>query len=100
LAERQPPDPRLFFSVAVVSRQRNDQDPLFDVIQFRSQCQVCSSGFDPRVLEPAHQSTSKLVAATRYELLHGTSPDEAWSRLESVGIMDEMVDTIVGRAQQ
>jgi hypothetical protein len=63
------------------------------------ECQVCKSGFDPKVLEPAHQSTFKLVAATRYELLHGTSPNEARSRLESVGLQDDMVDAILGMAQ-
>ena len=63
------------------------------------ECQVCKNGFDPKVLERAHQNTFKLAAATRYELLHGTSPDEARSRLESVGLQDEMVEAILGMAQ-
>ena len=64
------------------------------------ECQVCESGFDPKVLEPAHQSLFKLAAATRYELLHGASPDEARSRLEAVGLQDDMVEAILGMAQK
>ena len=56
--------------------------------------------FDPRVLEPAHQGELKLVAATRHELLHGSSPAEARGRLESVGLQDDMVEAILGMAQQ
>ena len=63
------------------------------------ECQVCKSGFDPRVLEPAHQGELKLVAATRHELLHGSSPAEARGRLESVGLAEEMVETMLRMAQ-
>jgi hypothetical protein len=63
------------------------------------ECQVCKGGFDPKVLEPAHQGMFKLAAATRYELLHGASPDEARGRLESVGLQDDMVEAILGMAQ-
>ena len=63
------------------------------------ECQVCKNGFDPRVLEPSHQGMFKLAAATRYELLHGASPDEARWRLEAVGLQDEMVEAILGMAQ-
>ena len=63
------------------------------------ECQVCKCGFDPRVLEPAHQGMLKLVAATRHELLHGSSPAEARGRLESVGLAEEMVETMLRMAQ-
>ena len=64
------------------------------------ECQVCKSGFDPRVLEPVHQGALKLVAATRHELLHeGASPAEARDRLEAVGLGEEMVDTLLRMAQ-
>jgi hypothetical protein len=76
--------------------------PLFETRNLGEavECQVCKSGFDPKVLEPAHQGMFKLVAATRYELVHGTSPLDARSRLESVGLQDEMVEAIIGMAQQ
>jgi zinc-ribbon family len=75
--------------------------PLFETKNLGEavECQVCKNGFDPKVLEPAHQGMFKLAAATRYELLHGTSPDEARGRLEAVGLQDEMVDAILGMAQ-
>ena len=76
--------------------------PLFETVNLREavECQVCNGEFDPRVLEPAHQSTFKLVAATRYELLHGTSPVDARSRLESVGLNEQTVEAILGMAQR
>ena len=75
--------------------------PLFETKNLGEavECQVCKSGFDLKVLEPAHQGRFKRVAATRSELLHGTSPMEARSRLESVGLQDEMVEAILGMAQ-
>lgn len=75
--------------------------PLFETKNLGEavECQVCKGGFDPKVLEPAYQSMFKLAAATRYELLHGASPDEARWRLEAVGLQDEMVDAILGMAQ-
>ena len=76
--------------------------PLFETKNLGEavECQICKNGFDPQVLESTHQGMFKLVAATRYELLHGTSPDEARWRLEAVGLQDEMVEAILGMALQ
>jgi len=75
--------------------------PLFETKDLGEavECQVCQNGFDPRALESTYQGLFKLASATRYELLHGASPDEARWRLEAVGLQEEIVDGILRMAQ-
>jgi zinc-ribbon family len=76
--------------------------PLFEIQKLGEvvECQVCKSGFDPKILEPGNQVMFKVISATRYELLHGVSLAEVKSKLVSMGIEGEMADTIIGIAQK
>lgn len=69
--------------------------PLFET-ENRGQCiecQVCKSGFDPKVLLPSNQSLCKLVGAARYELLH-KSAEELSSELIGIGLKERLVDKL------
>ena len=75
--------------------------PLFETKNLGEfvECQVCKTNFDPKVLEPGWQNTLKIVAATRYALLHGTSPDQARAELVKAGAAPETADKIIKMAQ-
>ena len=62
-------------------------------------CQVCKNGFDPNILKPSNQSLFRLVGATRYELLHRTSPGALKLRLMSDGLNEVVVDKLIALAQ-
>src|SRR5262245_35483245 len=63
-------------------------------------CQVCQSEYDAKILEPNNQVTFRLVAATRYDLRHGTSAVEAKSQLVKMGIEENKADAVIGMAQK
>ena len=64
------------------------------------ECQVCKSAFDPKILEAGSQGTLKMVATTRYSLLHGTPPSAARSQLINSGIDAQIADRIIEMAQR
>jgi hypothetical protein len=62
------------------------------------ECQVCKNGFDPEILSLSNRSLFKLVAATRTQLLSGTTPGSLKVRLMSDGLNEDFVDKIIGLA--
>jgi hypothetical protein len=62
-------------------------------------CQVCKKGFDPKILKPSNQSLFKLVSATRYELLHSSSPGSLKLKLMNDGLKEVVVDKLLTLAQ-
>ncbi len=75
--------------------------PLFETKNLGEfvECQTCKSNFDPKVLEPDSQKMLKVVAATRYALLHGTAPAQMKSQLMDAGADDQTADKIIQMAQ-
>ncbi len=63
------------------------------------ECQVCKNGFDPEILKPSHQSLFKLVAATRRQLLDGTSPGSLKVKLMSDGLKEDFINQLISLAQ-
>lgn len=76
--------------------------PLFETQNLGEfvECQVCQSGFDPKILEPNNQSLFKIVAAVRYELLHGTTLAEVKAKLLEMGASEQVANNIVAVAQK
>ena len=76
--------------------------PLFETKNLGEfvECQVCRSGFDPKILEPANQSMFKLVAGSRYELLHGWTPADVKAKLIEMGAPEETANQIIAMAQK
>ena len=76
--------------------------PLFETKNLGEfvECQVCKSGFDPKILEPSNQGLFKIVAAARYELLHGTSPADVKTKLIEMGASEEGANNILSMAQR
>ncbi len=64
------------------------------------ECQVCKNTYEPQVLASSSQDTLKLVASTRYALLHGTHPTEARSLLMDRGADAGTADRIIEMAQR
>jgi hypothetical protein len=75
--------------------------PLFETKNLGEfvECQVCKSGYDPKILEPNSQGMLKVVASTRYSLLHGTSLTEVKSQLVGAGVTEGIADQIIKVAQ-
>lgn len=75
--------------------------PLFETSNIGEyvECQVCSSGFDPKILEPSSQAILQGVAAVRYALLHGTSPAAIKKQLRQAGLDAETATKIIELAQ-
>lgn len=76
--------------------------PLFETKNLGEvvECQICSSGFDPKILEPDNQTLFKIVAASRYEMLHGKSPAEVKAKLMEIGASEVGADNIIAMAQK
>lgn len=76
--------------------------PLFETQNLGEvvECQVCNGGYNPDILDPSNQGMFKIVSATRYELLHGTSPMDAKSKLIGMGMADEMANVVIQLAQK
>ncbi len=76
--------------------------PLFETKNLGEfvKCQVCKSGFDPKILEPSNQALFKIVAATRYELLHGTSLADVKAKLIGMGASEDGASNIITMAQK
>jgi hypothetical protein len=76
--------------------------PLFETKNLGEyvECQVCSAGYDPQILEPASQALMRMVAATRYALLHGTTPETVRAQLVEGGVPEAAADSILGLAQR
>jgi hypothetical protein len=67
--------------------------PLFETKNLGEcvECQVCKSGFDPKILKPSNQSLLKLVGTKRYERLYSNSPEDLTSRLISEGPKENLL---------
>jgi hypothetical protein len=76
--------------------------PLFETKNLGEfvECQVCKSGFDPQILEPNNQTMFKIVAASRYELLHGNAPADVKAKLMAMGASEESANNIIRMAQK
>jgi hypothetical protein len=75
--------------------------PLFETKNLGEfvECQACRTTFDPKILEPNSQAMLRLVASTRYALLHGTPPNEMKSQLMQSGADSQTADRIIQMAQ-
>jgi hypothetical protein len=75
--------------------------PLFETKDLTQviECQSCKNGFDPEILQPGNQSLFRLVATTRNQLLNGTSPGSLKVRMMSDGLKEELIDQLIGLAQ-
>ena len=75
--------------------------PLFETKNLGEvvECQSCKTSFDPKVLDPSSQKMLKVVAATRYALLHGTSPAQMKAQLMDGGAEAQTADKIIEMAQ-
>ena len=58
-------------------------------------CQVCKKGFDPLILKPSNKSLFRLVATTRYELMHSSSPGAVKLKLISDGLKEEFINKLI-----
>lgn len=76
--------------------------PLFETKKLGEfvECQVCKNGFDPKVLDTSTQTLFKLVAAARYDLLHGTSAADVKTKLIELGGSEEFANNIIKMAQK
>ena len=76
--------------------------PLFETKNLGEfvECQSCRSGFDPKILEASNQGLFKIVAATRYDLLHGTSPEAIRAKLIEIGASEQGANNIIAMAQK
>ena len=75
--------------------------PLFETKNLGEfvECQGCKTGFDPKVLDPGSQKILKVVAATRFALLHGTTPAQMKSQLMDSGMDAQTADKVIQMAQ-
>ncbi len=64
------------------------------------ECQVCKSQFDPSILQAGSQDSLRLVASTRYALLHGTHPDAMRSQLMRGGMDARTAEQVIEMAQR
>jgi hypothetical protein len=87
---KQVTDARIVCVIPIYHANQNDQ-----VLE----CQVCKNGFEPAILDPSNKFLFKLVAATRAQLLTGTSPGSLKVRLMSDGLKEEFIDRLIGLAQ-
>src|SRR6266542_2121378 len=76
--------------------------PLFETKNLGEfvECQVCKSGFDPKILEPNSQTIFQLVTTTRQALLHGVSPAAVRSELIGVGVGAQGAEDIIRMAER
>ncbi len=75
--------------------------PLFETKKLGEyvECQVCKSGFDPKILEPDTQSLFQLVGATRGSLLQGMGIEAVKAQLEKYGMSEETALQVIKMAQ-
>ncbi len=75
--------------------------PLFETKNLGEivECQICKSGYGPKILEPSSQEMLKVAASTRYSILHGTSLTDVKSKLIGAGTTSEIADQIIKMAQ-
>ena len=75
--------------------------PVFDTNNLTHvvECRVCKNGFELDILKTSNQSLFKLIAATKKQLLDGTSPGSLKIRLMSDGLKEEFVNKLIALAQ-
>ena len=62
------------------------------------ECQICKNGFDVAIMHPSNKFLFELVAATRAQLLTGTTPGSFKVKLMSDGLKEEFVDRLISLA--